>query len=86
MKARNVFLVALLMISPLASAVAQQTTGPGLKADSTKEAADVKNGSGTKPRQSSSVGSMVTPGSDAAAASDRHGTDPAKSGGGKTGK
>jgi len=86
MKTWNVLLVALLVISPLASAVAQGGTGPELKADSTKEANDVKNGSATKPPQSSSAASTVSPGSDSTAASDRHGTDPARSGAAGSGK
>ena len=81
MRICNFLFVGVLAISPLTSVLAQGT-GPDLKADSTREATDVKNGSGTNPHQAGVNGSTATPGNNSTDSANRKGTADGVSGGG----
>lgn len=75
---RKIVLAAILAISPLTAALAQGTTGPGLKADSTTESKAVKDGS--NPNQAGATGSKVVPGNKSTVASDHKSTTEMKAG------
>lgn len=82
MKVRSLVLAGILTTSPLTGAFAQGGTGPQLKADSTQEAKDVKNGSAANPNQGGATGSTVVPGDNSTVAKDQTATGRTQSGGG----
>lgn len=82
MKTSNLLLAGILTISPLAGAFAQAGTGPDLKADSSNEANQVKQGSATNPQKPGATGHTVVPGDHSTIAGDQNATDRRKSGGG----
>jgi hypothetical protein len=85
MKMRKFVFAAMLAISPLTCAFAQ-STGPDVKADSTKESTAIKDGSGANPRQQGSTGSTVVPGDNSSIAGDHKATADTKTGGVAGGK
>ncbi len=82
MKFRNILFAAILALTPLAGAVAQGTTSPGMKAGSSSEASEMKNGSAANPRQPGATGTTVVPGNHSTIAGDAKATASRKSGGG----
>lgn len=85
MKLHGMLCVVVMAMIPLTGALAQGT-GPNLKADSAKEANEVKGDSAKSPRQPGATGSTVVPGSHSTVAGDQKATDRKQTGGGGGGK
>ncbi len=82
MKRYHFLVASFLALSPATTVFAQQTTSPDLKANSTREAESIKNGSAASPSRPGGTGMTTVPGDKSTIAGDQKATDRAKSGGG----
>jgi hypothetical protein len=82
MTTRNFVFATVLALTPMAGALAQGSTVPDIKAGSSSEASQMKNGSATNPRQPGATGSTIVRGDRSTIAGDQKATTLRKTGGG----